>query len=64
MVTLCRGICLLKYETRSIYGENTEGLPKCRRCYLRINSNRRNCPCCGTNLSRRTVYKSKIHHTK
>ena len=64
MVTVCRGMCLIDYRTRSVCGENTENLPKCRRCYIRIDCNCRNCPCCGTPLSRRTVYKSKIKHNQ
>jgi len=64
MTTICRGLCLIEYKTFPVCGKNTKNLPKCRRCYVRFESDRRNCPCCGTPLSRRTVYKPQINYVK
>ena len=64
LTTKCSGVCITKYKTSSIQGANTKNLPKCRRCFIRIDYTGSHCPCCGTPLSRRTVYKTKINLVK
>lgn len=53
----CKGICKLKFRARPSVGnsKNKKHLPKCNVCCVRIDCDEVFCPCCRTQLSRRTV---------